>query len=96
MVTGEVQLRSPWMSNEWRLTQSEVELARIRRHGRLYVSDVLLPDGTKWLLEPAGPGVVRAVEPPGVEFARVVRRSQVTLVKRDLLARLPPPIGLLE
>jgi hypothetical protein len=77
MVTGEIHLRSPWLSSEWHLIQAGNELARIRRHGRLYVSDVLLPDGTKWLLEPGGPGVVRAVESPGVEFARVERRSWI-------------------
>lgn len=77
MVTGEVMLTSPWLSNEWRLLQSDVELARIRRHGRLYVSDVELADGTGWLLEPSGPGIVRAVEDPGVEVARVVRRSWI-------------------
>ena len=77
MLTGEVQLRSPWLSNEWTLSQHGNVLAKIRRHGRLYVSDVQLADGTRWLIEPAGPGIVRAVEPPGVEFARIERRSWI-------------------
>jgi len=77
MVTGEVQLRSLWLSNQWRVIQNGVELATIRRHGRLYVSDVRLADGTQWLLEPHGAGIVRALETPGTEFARVVRRSWI-------------------
>jgi hypothetical protein len=77
MVTGEVMLTSPWLSSEWRLSQDGAEIARVRRHGRLYVSDVALTDGTKWLIEPSGPGIVCAVEDPGAEIARVVRRSWI-------------------
>lgn len=75
MVTGQVHLRSPWFSNEWRVLQHDRELARVHRHGRLYVSDVELADGTTWLLEPTGAGIVSAIEDPGVEFARIERRS---------------------
>ena len=75
MVTGDLELTSPWFSNEWWLVQQGEDLAQIRRHGRLYVSDIHLADGTEWLLEPFGPGIVRAVERDGSEFARVVRRS---------------------
>ena len=77
MVSGDIELESPWLSSEWRMVQREQELAWIRRHGRLYVSDVQLADGTRWLLEPAGSGVVRAVESPGTEIARVERRSWI-------------------
>ncbi len=75
MVSGDLELTSPWFSNEWWLVQHGEDLAQIRRHGRLYVSDIRLADGTEWLLEPFGAGIVRAVERDGSEFARVVRRS---------------------
>ena len=77
MVTGEITLESPWFSSQWRMAQGDRELARIRRLGRLYVSDVQLADGSEWLIEPAGPGIVRAVESPGVEIGRVERRSWI-------------------
>ena len=75
MITGTLQLESPWFSNRWLVIQGDRELARVQRHGRLYVSDVMLADGTSWLIEPTGSGVVSAIEESGKEFARIERRS---------------------
>jgi hypothetical protein len=77
MVYGELQLRSPWFSNRWRLVQADKELARITRLGRIYVSTVEMPDGTRWLQQPCGTGVVQAVDEAGNEFARITRRSWI-------------------
>ena len=75
MVYGLHELRSLWFSNRWHLLQNDEELATIRRFGRIYVSAVTLDDGTRWLIEPCGQGVVRALDEDGNEIARVIRRS---------------------
>lgn len=75
MVYGNVQLVSPWFSNRWRLMRGGDEVCRLERLGRIYTSIVTFPDGTKWMLDPHGNGVVRAIDREGKEFARVVRRS---------------------
>ena len=75
MVYGDIQLRSPWFSSEWTVAQDFQPLASIHRFGRIYVSSVRLPSGEEWLVEPHGPGVVRAVNDSGGEIARVIRRS---------------------
>lgn len=76
VLLGTAELLSPAFSNEWTLIQDGVELAAIRRHPRVFVSTVRLDDGTRWVLEPAGRGVVRAVEDES-EIARAVRRSWI-------------------
>ena len=75
MVYGKVQLRSPWFSSKWRLLQDGKEIARLHRLGRVYTTVVFLPGGARWVLDPHGNGVVRALDSQGNEFGRVVRRS---------------------
>jgi hypothetical protein len=75
MLYGHVDLRSPWFSNRWRLYQDDTPLVELRRLGRIHVSTATLPNGDRWLIEPHGTGVVRALDHNGVEFARIVRRS---------------------
>ena len=75
MLVGDFELTSPWFSNQWQLTQHGSELAQIERLGRVYVSVVTLPDGSRWALAPHGQGVVRVVDADGGEFARITRRS---------------------
>jgi hypothetical protein len=77
MVTGDIQLRSPWFSSQWRVIQNGAELAAIYRLGRIYVSAVKFDDGTRWTLEPYGAGVVRVVDAGGNEVARIIRRSWI-------------------
>ena len=77
MVYGRVQMRSPWFSNNWRMVRDGSEVLRVRRLGRIYTSMVALPDKTRWVLDPHGAGVVRALDSEGNEFARVIRRSWV-------------------
>jgi hypothetical protein len=75
MVYGKVQLRSPWFSNRWVLMRDGVEICHLQRLGRVYSSVVSLPGGSRWVFDPHGNGVVRALDADGNEFARVVRRS---------------------
>lgn len=75
MLVGDFELTSPWFSNQWQLVQHGNQLAQIERLGRVYVSVVTLPDGSRWALAPHGQGVVRVVDTNGDEFARVTRRS---------------------
>lgn len=75
MLHGSAELRSPWFSSEWHMTQDGREIAKMRRHPRMHVSTVTFPEGERWLLEPEGWGVVRALDRGETEIARVVRRS---------------------
>ena len=56
-----------------RRIHTRTPIARIRRHPRVFISSVRLDDGTRWVLEPAGRGVVRAVE-DGAEIAKMMTR----------------------
>ncbi len=75
MIYGNVELRSPWFSNRWRVTRDNTEICSVQRLGRIYTSIVTFPSGAKWVFDPHGNGVVRALDAEGKEFARVVRRS---------------------
>lgn len=75
MVHGSVELVSPWFSNRWRVIADGRELATLQRFGRIHVSTVTLPDGTRWILEPHGQSVVRAIDGIDHEFARITRES---------------------
>ena len=75
LISGEAELTSRWFSNRWELRAGGQVLASLRRLGRIHVSTVTLPDGSRWTLEPAGLSTVRAVEDPDREFARITRRS---------------------
>ena len=77
MVYGNVQLRSPWFSNRWRVLHEGTEICQLRRLGRIYTSIVTLPDQRRWMLDPHGTGIVRAIDSEGTEFARVIRRSWI-------------------
>ena len=77
MIYGQAQLRSPWFSSNWRLLQDGKELARMRRMGRIYTTAIDLAGGARWVLDPHGTGVVRALDAEGNEFGRVVRRSWI-------------------
>jgi hypothetical protein len=72
---GSAEMVSPWFSNRWALLSNGQPIASLERFGRLHVSTVSFPDGTRWLLEPSGSSVVRAIDGPDSEFARVTRRS---------------------
>ena len=72
---GDVELLSPWFSNEWRVRQGDREFARMRRFARLHVSRVKLANGADLILEPHGWGIVRAVDKEGIEAGRISRRS---------------------
>ncbi len=71
---GSVELRSPWFSNRWELRTAAGVVAELERHPRRHCSTVRFPDGTRWLVEPHGWGVVRILGDEG-ELARVTRRS---------------------
>lgn len=75
ILRGEAHLESPWFSNEWRLVNQGIEVARLRRFPRLHVSAVRLADGTEWTLEPDGFAVVKAIDADGTEVGRITRRS---------------------
>lgn len=75
LIRGEAQLVSPWFSNNWSLFSHGVEIARLRRIPRLYISTARFPDGTEWTIEPDGFAVVKAVDAQGTEVARITRRS---------------------
>lgn len=75
LITGSAELRSPWFSSRWELLANGEVLARIRRMGRLYVSTVSLPDGSLWVVEPAGTSAVRLLDSPDHEVARITRQS---------------------
>ncbi len=74
-ITGDAELRSPWMSNRWTLTQRGETLATIRRLGRIYVSAVDLAGAGRLLIEPCGQGTVHALDANGAEVARIERQS---------------------
>lgn len=71
-LTGVAEFRSQPFSNEWLLTGSTGPVARAIRYPRAHHSRVTLADGTQWVLQPDGWGVVRAVENQ-VPFARATR-----------------------
>jgi len=75
LIRGEAHLVSPWFSNRWSLFNHNVEIARLRRIPRLYISTAQFPDGTEWTIEPDGYAVVKAVDTDDVEVARITRRS---------------------
>jgi hypothetical protein len=77
MVYGHAQLRSLWFSNRWKLLLDDKQIATMHRMGRIYTTVVELPSGARWILDPHGNGVVRALDNDGKEFARVVRRSWI-------------------
>ena len=77
MIYGDLLMRSPWFSNRWRVIQQGQVLASVRRLGRIYVSVVDLPGGSRWVLQPSGNGVVQALDDTGTEFARITRRSWI-------------------
>lgn len=74
MIYGKVQLRSHWFSNRWQVEQNGTVLCNLHRLGRIYTTVVSRPDG-RWILDPHGNGVVRALDSEGKEFGRAVRRS---------------------
>lgn len=76
VVTGTARMRSPLFSNWWELVDGDGQLlARLRRHPRLHVSTVDFEDGSRWLLEPAGNGVVVARYEGRSEIGRISRQS---------------------
>jgi hypothetical protein len=86
MVYGKAQMRSPWFSNRWRFMVDGVEICRVHRLGTAYTSIVSFDSGAKWVLDPHGNGVVRALDNDGNEFGRVVRRSWIGR-RWDLLSK---------
>lgn len=61
-VAGNAEMRSPPFSRVWRLRQNGTVLAIARRSVRARASTVDLPDGTNWVVAPAGWGVVQVLE----------------------------------
>lgn len=79
-ISGDASLTSPWFSPVWTMHQGGRMVATINRTARTYVSVVDLTDGGRILIEPAGVGVVRAVEihdagTADTEIGRIVRTS---------------------
>lgn len=75
LIHGEAHLASAWFSNDWRLINQGIEIARLQRFPLVHVSMVRLADGTEWTLEPDGFSVVKAVDAAGTEVGRITRRS---------------------
>lgn len=75
LLVREAKLTSPWFHNMWTLESQGEVLAEIQRMGRIHVSTVMLPDGSRWVIEPHGASTVRAIDGPDHEFARITRRS---------------------
>lgn len=75
MVYGDAELRSPFMSNHWRLLNGGQEVATLQRIGRLHISRVYTPDGDEAVLTPFEHSTVVALDPQGRELARIVRTS---------------------
>ena len=80
---GEAELTSGLFSNEWQLVQRGEVLAKAIRRPRNGYTRVTLADGTRWMLQPDGWGIVRAVE-DDVPFARA--RSEERRVGKECLA----------
>ena len=76
MVYGHVDIRSPWFSSRWRVERDGETVCTLQRLGRIYTTVVDRED-SRWILDPHGTGVVRAIDGEGREFGRVVRRSWV-------------------
>ena len=74
MVYGKVQLRSPWFSNRWQLLRDGTPVCNLQRLGKIYTTVVTRTDA-RWILDPHGNGVVRALDNDGNEFGRITRRS---------------------
>lgn len=71
-------MKSPWFSSRWRLLDSEGnKLAELRRYPRQHVTTAHFRDGTGWLLQPNGWGVVTATDGNEAEIARVTRHSWI-------------------
>ena len=71
---GEAELTSGLFSNEWQLVQGGEVLAKAIRRPRNGYTRVTRADGSRWMLQPDGWGIVRAVE-DDVPFARATRES---------------------
>lgn len=69
-------MRSALFSNEWMLSQRGETLAAVKRLPRHHSSGVRLADGTRWILQPDGWGVVRAIE-AGAPIAKAVRETML-------------------
>jgi hypothetical protein len=75
-IHGTARMTSPWFSPAWRLVDWQgVTVAEMRRYPRMHVSTVHFTDGTAWILEPEGWGVVRALDVERNEVGRVTRQS---------------------
>lgn len=74
-IYGAAELRSPFLSNRWRLLGSTGELATLRREGRLHISRIYLPNGEEAVLAPHQRSVVTALDTEGAELARITRTS---------------------
>lgn len=74
-VYGAAELRSPFMSNRWRLLSNGEEVATLRRLGRLHISRIYTPDGGEAVLAPHEQGTVIALDTDGRELARITRTS---------------------
>jgi hypothetical protein len=75
MVYGEAELRSPFLSNRWRMLSNGEEVATLRRMGRLHISRIYLPDGEEAVFTPHAQSTVVALDPEGGELARITRTS---------------------
>ncbi len=74
-IYGAAEMRSPFMSNRWRLFANDTELANLRRLGRLHISRLYLPDGEEAALAPDERSAVVALDSAGNELARITRIS---------------------
>ena len=74
-VYGQAEMRSPWLSNRWRLYANDTELATLRRLGRLHISRIYLSTGEEAALAPDERSAVVALDTEGNELARITRTS---------------------
>jgi hypothetical protein len=75
-IYGAAELRSPFMSNRWRLVGNDSnDLATLHRVSRLHISRIYLPNGEQAVLVPHERSVVTALDTEGAELARITRTS---------------------
>ena len=75
LITGSAELASPWLSNRWELRSGEEVVARLQRFGRIHISTATLPDGSRWVIEPADTSTVRLIDGSETEIGRITRQS---------------------
>ena len=74
VIVGQAEMTSDLFSNSWTLVSGGQVLAQAVRRPRHRITGVELADGTRWVLQPDGWGVVRCIE-EDVPIAKIIRQS---------------------